>query len=179
MNQLTNRVVRAIRLDPVLYEEVEHDKGALGQATLIVILSSLAAGIGALVPIGSLASFFWITVASLISWFLWAGIVLVVGTKILPQVTTSSDFGELLRVFGFSVAPGFFRILGAFGYWPQLIFVVISIWMLAAMVIAVRQALDYSSTGRAILVCLIGWFIQWAIFMLIVWLGVYMPGTTI
>ena len=29
--------------------------------------------------------------------------------------------------------------------------------MLAAFVVAVKQALDYTSTGRAIGVCLIGW----------------------
>jgi hypothetical protein len=43
---------------------------------------------------------------------------------------------------------------------------IIGIWMLVAMVIAVRQALDYKSTLRAVGVCLIGWIVQIAIFVL-------------
>jgi H+/gluconate symporter-like permease len=31
------------------------------------------------------------------------------------------------------------------------------IWQLVAMVIAVRAALDYKTTGKAVIVCLIGW----------------------
>jgi hypothetical protein len=44
--------------------------------------------------------------------------------------------------------------------------------MLVAMVIAVRQALDYTSTSRAVGVCLIGWLIQ----VLIVILAVQLFG---
>ena len=42
----------------------------------------------------------------------------------------------------------------------QLVFMVAGIWMLIAMVIVVRQALDYKSTPRAIGVCIIGWIFQ-------------------
>jgi hypothetical protein len=39
--------------------------------------------------------------------------------------------------------------------------------MLVAMVIAVRQALDYTSTFRAVGVCVIGWIIQTVILLLL------------
>ena len=46
MSQLTDRMMRAARLEPDLYEEVEADKSAMGQAMTVVVLASLAAGIG-------------------------------------------------------------------------------------------------------------------------------------
>ena len=46
MASLGNRMIRAAKLDVSLYEEVEADTGATGQAMLVVVLSSLAAGIG-------------------------------------------------------------------------------------------------------------------------------------
>ena len=48
MSSFTDRIIRASKLDVSLYEEVEADKGAMGQAMAIVVLSSLAAGIGSL-----------------------------------------------------------------------------------------------------------------------------------
>jgi hypothetical protein len=39
------------------------------------------------------------------------------------------------------------------------LFAAIATWMLAAMVRAVQQALDFSSTRRAAMVCVLGWAI--------------------
>jgi hypothetical protein len=78
--------------------------------------------------------------------------------------------GELLRTIGFSSSPGLIRVLGIIPGLATLVFLVASVWMLVAMVIAVRQALDYSSTLRAVGVCLIGWIVQGLIFMLLFYL---------
>ena len=43
-----NRIFRAIKIDIDLYEEVEKDTSATLQAGKVVVLSSLAAGVGAL-----------------------------------------------------------------------------------------------------------------------------------
>ena len=83
----------------------------------------------------------------------------IIGTKILPEPQTRSDLGELLRTTGFSASPGLLRVLGVIPLFGGLIMLAVSIWMLVAMIIAVRQALDYQSTGRAVGVCLIGWFV--------------------
>ncbi|MCK5014919.1 MAG: hypothetical protein KAS66_13995, partial [Candidatus Omnitrophica bacterium] len=85
-------------------------------------------------------------------------------TKFLPEAQTKADHGELLRTIGFSSSPGLIRVLGIIPIFTKLVFTVAGIWMLIAMVIAVRQALDYKSTGRAVGVCIIGWIIQ-AIFL--------------
>ncbi len=159
MAKLQNRIIRAAKLDVNLYEEVEADKGALGQAMSVVVLSSLAAGIGT-IGTGGLKGIVIGTIAALIGWYVWAFVTYVVGTKLLPQPQTKADHGELLRTIGFSSAPGLLRVLGIIPGLANLVFFVTGIWMLVAMVIAVRQALDYTSTLRAVGVCLIGWIIQ-------------------
>ena len=153
-----NRIYRAIKIDPNLYEEVENDKSATIQAASVVILSSLAAGIGA-IHLG-VSNFILGPLLSLVSWYFWAFLIFIVGTKLFPDNETKSDHGELLRTIGFSSAPGLIRV---FGFTPELMsitFIGAGIWMLIAMVIAVRQALDYDSTWRAIGVVVIGFLVQ-------------------
>ncbi|MBI4209851.1 MAG: YIP1 family protein [Deltaproteobacteria bacterium] len=159
MNPFFSRVMRAAKLDVQLYEEVEADRSATRQALLVVILSSVAAGIGR-VGAGGMGGFFVGGALSLIGWVIWAYLTYLIGTKLLPQPQTEADVGQLLRTTGFSSAPGILRVLGIIPGLAGILFFVTSIWMLIAMVIAVRQALDYTGTGRAVAVCLIGWIIQ-------------------
>ena len=167
-----NRIIRACKLDVSLYEEVEADKSATFQAALVVVLSSLAAGVGA-ISLGA-SNFLMAPILSLISWYVWAYIIYLIGVKIFPEKNTKSDHGELLRTIGFSSAPGLIRI---FGFTPELMsitFIGGGIWMLIAMVIAVRQALDYESTWRAIGVVVIGFLIQ--VIILIILLRIFGPA---
>lgn len=163
MNTLTDRMIRAAKLDANLYEEVEADSGALGQAVLVVILSSIAGGIGSISVVGFKGLISGIIVA-LIAWLAWAAVTYFIGTKILPQPQTNADLGQLLRTIGFSSSPGIIRIVGIIPFLYNIAHLVASIWMFVAMVIAVRQALDYDSTWRAVGVCLLGW----AVYLVIV-----------
>ena len=165
MTDFKNRIIRAARLDATLYEEVEADTGAMGQAVGVVVLSSIAAGIGSIGRIG-IVGILTFMVVSLIGWFIWAWLTYVIGTKFLPEPETKSNVGELLRTIGFSSSPGLIRILGVIPGLATIIYWSSEIWMFLAMVIAVRAALDYKSTPRAVVVCLIGWVIQMAIIML-------------
>ncbi|TAK02545.1 MAG: hypothetical protein EPO39_13295 [Candidatus Manganitrophaceae bacterium] len=170
MGQFLNRMVRAAQLDVTLYEEVEADKGAMKQAMGVVVLSSVAAGIGTMSQ-GGVGRLVLGTVAALIGWYVWAFLTYVVGTKMLPEPQTKADYGELLRTLGFASAPGLLRILSVFPAFTGIVFLGSSIWMLIAMVVAVRQALDYQSTVRAVGVCVIGWLIQAAFLILVMVLG--------
>ena len=158
MANFQDRMIRAAKLDAELYEEVEADQGAMAQAMTVVILSALAAGIGSanVGLVGMVSS----TIAALIGWYVWAFLTYFIGTRFLAEPQTRADHRELLRTIGFSSAPGLIRVLGIIPGLGTLLFLVADIWMLVAMVIAVRQALDYTSTGRAIGVCMIGWVVQ-------------------
>ncbi len=163
MSIFQDRMIRAAKLDVSLYEEVEADKSAMGQAMGVVVLSSVAAGVASF-SITGISGVVIGTISALISWYVWAFITYLIGTKLLPEPQTSADHGELLRTIGFSSSPGVIRILGIIPGLYLLVSFVASVWMLVAMIIAVRQALDYNSTLRAVGVCLIGWVIQ-AIFL--------------
>lgn len=158
-----DRIVRAAKLDVHMYEEVEADKGAMGQAMGIVVLSNIAAGIGSIT--GPWVSTLIVgTILGLISWFVWAYLTYIIGTKLLPEPQTRADYGQLLRTIGFSSSPGLIRVLGVIPGLKWIVFAGSAIWMLIAMVIAVRTALDYKGTFRALAVCFIGWLIQGAVF---------------
>ena len=165
MSSFVNRMLRAAKLDVNLYEEVEADRGAMRQAMGVVILSSLAYGLGTIGRAG-MPGILIGTISALIGWYIWAYLTYFIGTRFLPETQTRADHGELLRTIGFSSSPGLIRILAIFPPLEAIVLTVASIWMLVAMVIAVRQALDYRSTLRALAVCGIGWIIQTLILVL-------------
>ncbi len=166
MADLKDRMIRAARLDIHLYEEVEADKDSMGQAMTVVILSSVAAGVGS-ISSGGITGIFWGTIAALAGWFIWAFLTYFIGTRILPEPQTRADMGERLRTTGFSSSPGVLRVFGVVPVLGGLIFFATAVWMLVAMVIAVRQALDYKSTGRAVGVCVLGWLVQLVVILLL------------
>jgi len=166
MASFQDRIIRAAKLDVHLYEEVEADKGAMGQAMAVVILSSIASGIGTPAGLG-LGGILIGTIAALVAWYIWAFLTYLIGTKLLPERQTRADVGELLRTIGFSSSPGLIRVLGIIPILRGLVFLAAGVWMLVAMVIAVRQALDYQSTLRAVGVCIIGWIAQALVLMLL------------
>lgn len=159
MNIFWQRIIRAAKLDSQLYEEVEKDTKAMPQAMTVVVLSAVAAGIGSITKIG-VVGIFLVAIIGLIAWYVWAMLTYWIGTKLLPEPQTKANLGELLRTIGFSSSPGLIRILGVIAGIQQLVFSLAAAWMLVAMVIAVKCALDYKSTWRAVGVCLIGWVIQ-------------------
>ncbi|GAB4337852.1 MAG: hypothetical protein Kow0099_11420 [Candidatus Abyssubacteria bacterium] len=154
-----DRMVRAARLDAHVFEEVENDTGAMGQAMGVVVLSSVAAGIGT-VTTGGIGGIILGTLFALASWYIWAFLTYMIGTRLLPETQTQANMGQLLRAIGFSSSPGLIRVLGIIPGLVGVVFFVAAVWMLVAMVIAVRQALDYTSTWRAVGVCVIGWIVQ-------------------
>ena len=166
MNPFMTRMLRAAKLDVPFYEEVEADQGAMPQAMGVVVLSSLAAGVGSVTNLG-LGGILLGTLAALGSWYLWAWLTYFIGTRFLAEPQTEADLGQLLRTTGFSSSPGLIRVLGIIPGLGPIIFALASIWMLVAMVIAVRQALDYTSTLRAVGVCAIGWIVQTLVLLLL------------
>ena len=153
-----NRVIRAIKIDIDLYEEVEKDKSATIQAGAVVVFSSLAAGVGAL-QLG-MSNFILAPIFSLLSWYIWAYVIYFVGVKLFGGPSTKSDHGELLRTIGFSSAPGLIRVFGVTPDLMTVTFIGSAFWMLACMVVAVKSALDYNRLWKALGVVVIAWLFQ-------------------
>jgi hypothetical protein len=167
-NTFLQRLIGALALDAAIYEEVEADRSATRQAFLVLLLSSLATGIGArgFGNVGA-ASIAFFACLSLMAWAAWALLTYEIGVNLLPSRETRSSVGELLRTLGFASTPGLMNLLGVLPAITGPVFAVTSVWMLLAMIVAVRQSLDYQSTGRAVAVCVAGWMLTFGLVLVI------------
>ena len=165
-------MIGAARFDVHVYEEVEGDSGATGEAMGVVLLSSLAGGIGSIGLGAGLGGVVLGAVAALLGWVTWAFLTYFIGTRLLAEPQTHADVGELMRTLGFAQSPGLLRIAGVFFTASPALFslfqLVVSTWMLMTMVVAVRQALDYTSTMRAVGVVLVGFVANMTILVVLV-----------
>jgi Yip1 domain len=152
------RVKGALLLDVRTYEEIEADTTANAQALLVVVAASLAAGLGAGVRLGVIG-LLRETIGALVGWIMWAGVTWVIGAKLLPEPQTRTDMGELLRVIGYAYTPQLFAFFAFVPIVGEVVNTIVAFWLLAATILAVRQALDYGSTLRAAAVVLIGWLV--------------------
>ena len=147
---LTDRMIGAALLNIQTYEAVERDESATTQAALVVMLVAVCEAIGSLQ--GGFLGATYAAVASLIAWIVWAGVTYVIGDKIFGGEAT---WGELLRTIGFAQAPGVLFLLGVLPLAGELVSGVVSIWIVIAGFIAIRQALDIGNL-KTFLTVLIG-----------------------
>jgi hypothetical protein len=174
-NGFLQRLVGAAALDSAIYEEVEADATATLQAFVVVLLSSMAAGIGLSgffsagrgLTASSIGNVVVVSIIALLAWAAWALVTYQIGARLLPQAQTVANVGELLRTLGFAAAPGVLQVFGVIPGAAIPAFLVSSVWMVLAMIVAVRQALDYTSTLRAVAVCVIGWSLAFAMAMVL------------
>ncbi len=162
MASLGERMVGAMRADVKTFQELEADPTAIGQAVTVIVIAGVASLIGNIFRSGVFLGMMFLVV-SLVSYALWSLLVVLIGTKLMPEPATKADFNEAFRVIGFTAAPGVFNVLAIVPFLGPLISFVISLWMLVIGVIAVREVLDYSNTGRAIIVCLIAMVAVWIV----------------
>jgi hypothetical protein len=166
-----NRVMRAAMLDVNLYEEVEADTSLTQEALMVVILVSVASGIGGFLAgilggggIGAaLINLIVTTVMGVVGYYIWAYVTYFVGTNLFDG---TADVGEMLRTLGYASGP---RVLGVLAFIPclgPLAGLVGAIWALVTGVVAVRQALDFD-TGKAVLTVIIGWVIVFVITLVV------------
>jgi hypothetical protein len=166
MASLGQRMVGAMQGNVATFEEIEHDQSAMGQAVTVIIIAGVAALIGNIFRDGITGGVFAL-VAMLVVYAVWAVIVTLVGTKLMPEPQTKADFAETFRTIAFAASPGVFNVLAIIPFLGVLISVAISLWSLVIMVIAVKVVLDYSNYGRAIIVVIIGWIVSWIVWFLI------------
>jgi len=152
------RLKKAIFLDVAFYEEVEKDKKFTNQAMMTVALVSIVQGlmIAGFVPIALVQGI----LGSLIRFVIWAFFIAFVGTRILPEPETQSNTGELIRTLGFAYAPGLLVVLKIVPIISTFVDPVVIILQLTAMTLAVRQALDFNSTVRAVGVCIVAFILM-------------------
>jgi hypothetical protein len=160
MASLGARMTGAMMANTATFEEIEADPSAMGQAVTVILIAAFAALVGNIFRMG-IGYGIMMMIISLVGYAVWALVVTLVGTKLMPEPTTKADFAETFRTIAFSASPGVFNVLAIIPFLGPLISFAISIWSLIIMVIAVRSVLDYSNTGRAVIVVLIGFVVYW------------------
>lgn len=160
---MLRRMIGAATLNVHVYEEVEADKSATWQAFGVVVLVALVSGIGFLFT-GGTSGLIGAIIFALIGWGLWALIIYWIGSTLFRTSRTKADWGQLLRTLGFAQSPGVLRIFGLIPIIGPVIFFATILWQIATTVVAVRQALDYTSTLRAVGVVLVA-FIPYALLL--------------
>jgi hypothetical protein len=156
-NTFVQRLVGAAACDVAIYEDVEADRNATTQAFAVVLLASIATGLGFGGLTGGPVDIAFFSIIALLAWASWAVLTYTIGVHILAEPQTRGDVGEMLRTLGFAATPGLLNLLGIMRPVARPVLFATSLWMLVTMIVAVRQTLDYRSTGRAVAVCVAGW----------------------
>ena len=175
------RMLNAAMLNPAVYADVEHDRGATIQAFLVVIMVSVAGGIGGLLSgdVDIVRGLVFGVIRGVLSWAMWALAALLIGTTILKTPQTEADWGQVARGTGFAQTPGLLNVLVFIPILGGIIGFLVFIWQLAGMLFAIRESLDYDSLWRAffvVLIALIPVIIVNAIIFAL--LGIGEPNTT-
>ena len=155
------RFIGALALDAGAFEDIEAARDAGLQSVIVVLAVCVAGGIGAIgAGVAGVTGFATAATMVLGAWLVWAGVITTVGTVTLAEPQTSANAREVLRVLGYAAAPGVFLAFAAMRSAAPIVVVIVGAWMVAAAVIAVRQALDYRHTSRAVAVCAIAWLVS-------------------
>ena len=166
MATLAQRMIGAMQADVKTFQEIEADTSAMGQAVTVIVIAGVSALIGNIFRVGLVGGIVNMIV-SLAGYAVFALLVVVIGTKVMPEPSTKADFSEAFRVIGFAASPGVFSVLAIIPILGYVISFAIGIWSLVIAVIATREVLDYSNTGRAIIVCILAFVVVLVIWMLI------------
>lgn len=167
MASFQQRVIGALRLKSATYEEVEHDASATLQAGAIVLVVSLTNSMSWYFVMWDAGSILRDVFRSLLAWGIGALFLWQIGTRLLPGKKTEADLGQLLRTVGFAQAPGIFGLLAVVPLVGLFVPFVVAIWIIGATFVAVRQALDYEDTFRAVMVCLLAWIVSAITYMVL------------
>jgi hypothetical protein len=166
MADLTGRIAGAMKADVATLTEIENDPNAMGQALTVIVIAGIASLIGNIIRAGIGAGIFGL-VSSIVGYLLFSLFVYLIGVKVMPEPATKADFNETFRVLGFAAAPGIFNVLAIIPILGVFISFVIWIWSLVIGVVAIREVLDYSNTGRAIIVAVIAWLVCMIVYFVV------------
>mgnify|MGYP001192612976 FL=1 len=141
-------IFRSIRLDKTLYSDNKNfTEASIYFAGLIMILDGIAGAVAANTVIKTAIGMSGLT--AIITWFIWAIFIFVIGVKIFPDKQTKVPFKKVLTAVGFAHAPGLLRF---FAVTPELMVPIIFLtqfWIFAALIIATKQILNLKSNFKS------------------------------
>lgn len=158
MKLLFSRMIRAIRLDQSLFDEVISDPKTQGHSYWVVAILAMATGYGMFSRAGSMAVNIGLAVTFL-SWYVWAFTVYFAGTRMFHAEPSRIDRKTVLRVMAFASAPGVLRILGVIPNMALIVFLCTSAWIIVAGAAGIKLIFKMERMGKAILLCTATWLV--------------------
>jgi hypothetical protein len=141
-------IVRSIKLDKTLYKDNKNfGEAAIYFAGIIMILDGIAGAVAANTIIKTAIAMSGLT--SIITWFIWALFIFVVGVKLFPDKETKVPFKKILIGVGFAHSPGLIRF---FAVTPDIMIPIIFLtqfWIFAGLIISTKQILNLKSNFKS------------------------------
>ena len=135
-------------MDRSLYKENKYfGEAAIYFAGLIMILDGVAGAVAANTIIKTSVGLSGLT--AILTWFIWAVLIYVIGVKIFPDKESKITFKRILISVGYAHAPGLVRF---FAVTPELVIPVIFLtqfWIFASLIIATKQVLNLKSNFKS------------------------------
>ena len=146
--QFLNIIARSIKLDKSLYKDNKYfGEAGIYFAELVMILDGVAGAVAANTIIKTAIGMSGLT--AIITWFIWAIFIFVIGVKLFPDKETKVSFKKILIGVGYAHAPGLIRF---FAVVPELVIPIIFItqfWIFASLIIATKQILNLKSNFKS------------------------------
>ena len=146
--EFLNIIFKSIKLDKTLYSDNKNfGEAAIYFAGLLMILDGVAGAVAANTVVKTAIGMSGLT--AILTWFIWAIFIFVIGVKIFPEKKTKVSFRKVLTFVGFAHAPGLLRF---FAVTPELMIPIIFLtqfWIFAALIISTRQVLNFKSNLKS------------------------------
>ena len=146
--EFLNITFKSIKLDKTLYNDNKNfGEAAIYFAGLIMILDGVAGAVAANTIVKTSIGMSGLT--AILTWFIWAIFIYVIGVKLFPDKQTKVPFKKVLISVGFAHAPGLIRF---FALTPELMIPIIFLtqfWIFASLIIATKQILNLSSNFKS------------------------------
>ena len=146
--EFLNIIFKSIKLDKSLYSDSKNfGEASIYFAGLIMILDGMAGAVAANTVIKTAIAMSGLT--AILTWFVWAVFIFVIGVKLFPDKQTKVSFKKVLTAIGFAHAPGLLRF---FAVTPELMIPIIFItqfWIFASLIISTKQILNLRSNFKS------------------------------
>ena len=141
-------IVRSLKLDKSLYRDNKNfGEAAIYFAGLIMILDGVAGATAANTIIKTAIAMSGLM--AILTWFVWALFIFVVGVKLFPDKESKVPFKKVLIGVGFAHTPGLLRF---FAVTPDLMIPIIFLtqfWIFAGLIISTKQILNLKSNFKS------------------------------
>ena len=146
--EFLNIIFKSIKLDKSLYSDNKNfGEAAIYFAGLIMILDGVAGAVAANTIVKTSIGMSGLT--AILTWFIWATFIYVIGVKLFPDKQTKVPFKKVLIAVGYAHAPGLIRF---FALTPELMIPIIFLtqfWIFAGLIISTKQILNLKSNFKS------------------------------